>query len=66
MNGAGASTVNEGLHEVTNATLGQRQTMPTVPITPELVRAVTEKVYVLWLLELKIEDERWRRAGGRL
>ena len=39
----------------------------TAPITPELVRQVTEKVYALWLQDLKIARERrrlYRRRNG--
>lgn len=65
MNGEEASMADEGNSEVATATSAPGQTAPTVAITPELVRAVTEKVYAHWLLELKLERERWRSTGGR-
>lgn len=65
MNGEEASMADEENSEVATAISGPGQPAPTVAITPELVRAVTEKVYTHWLLELKLERERWRSTGGR-
>jgi hypothetical protein len=36
-----------------------------VPVSPELVRQVAEKVYALWLREMRIEGERRRISGSR-
>lgn len=36
--------------------------MANQPITPELVRRITAKVYALWLRDLQLERE---RRGGR-
>ncbi|MCX6045121.1 MAG: hypothetical protein NT075_08405 [Chloroflexi bacterium] len=47
------------------ASLAHGQAAPTSALTAELVRAVTEKVYALWLLELKLERERWRNSPRR-
>ena len=38
---------------------------PGTEITPELVRQVTEKVYALWLQDLKIARERRRMHRRR-
>ena len=40
-------------------------TAEPVEITPELVRQVAEKVYALWLQDLKVARERRRRRWGR-
>lgn len=51
----------------------QRATPPTpvnagqkiAEITPALVQEITDKVYALWLADLKIERERLRLTGHR-
>lgn len=48
---------------VTSAS-AQVQNKPGTALTPELVREVAEKVYTLWLFDLKIERERWRNRRG--
>ncbi len=60
---------NEAVNLAETAPSAQGQAAPVTALTPELVREVTEKVYALWLLELKIERERWRnrpRAGMQI
>ncbi|MCE7983084.1 MAG: hypothetical protein DYG89_18015 [Caldilinea sp. CFX5] len=37
----------------------------TAEITPALVQAIADKVYALWLADLKIERERLRLTGRR-
>jgi hypothetical protein len=36
-----------------------------IAVTPELVRQVTQKVYALWLRDLRIEKERQRTTAER-
>ncbi|MEZ4868512.1 MAG: hypothetical protein R3C14_44695 [Caldilineaceae bacterium] len=38
---------------------------PTQGITPALVREITEKVYALWLQDLRLERERLGAHGAR-
>lgn len=42
---------------------GQTITART-PITPELVRKVTEQVWLLWKADLTIENERFRKNNN--
>ena len=54
---------NERNSPAQSAAASAEQQAQPVAITAELVREVVEKVYVLWLRELKIERERWRGSA---
>ncbi|MCI0574688.1 MAG: hypothetical protein L0332_09155 [Chloroflexi bacterium] len=53
----------------------QQASAPTAPqgqaeggapaITPQLVRQVADRVYAMWLLDMKIQQERWRPPASR-
>jgi len=52
---------NKSTRPAAKPAAAQAQNTPSAALTPELVREVADKVYALWLLDLKIEQERWRQ-----
>ena len=46
-------------------TTPENQKQKTLPVTPEFIRAVTVKVYALWLRDLALQQERQGHVGRR-
>lgn len=58
------NSVDEQRPVESTAATAAPEKQPPAALTPELVREVTEKVYVLWCRDLKLERERRRFMPG--